>query len=190
MKRTKLTGWIVIGMLLGIAVGYGCHRAIDDAQSLKSVADGFALVTDLFLRLIKMIVAPLVFATLVVGVAKMGDAKAVGRVGVRTLAWFLGATFVSLLLGALVANWLQPGAGLNLPLPDSHAPPAFRRARFRSASSSRIWCPRAWCRPWPKTKFCRSWCLRRSSASASSRSASRRRASSNCSNRFRRSCSR
>ncbi|WP_321892840.1 dicarboxylate/amino acid:cation symporter [Paraburkholderia tropica] len=121
MKRTKLTGWIVIGMLLGIAVGYGCHRAIDDAQSLKSVADGFALVTDLFLRLIKMIVAPLVFATLVVGVAKMGDAKAVGRVGVRTLAWFLGATFVSLLLGALVANWLQPGAGLNLPLPDSHA---------------------------------------------------------------------
>ncbi|CAG9239194.1 C4-dicarboxylate ABC transporter [Paraburkholderia tropica] len=121
MKRMKLTGWIVIGMLLGIAVGYGCHRAIGDAQSLKSVADGFALVTDLFLRLIKMIVAPLVFTTLVVGVAKMGDAKAVGRVGVRTLAWFIGATFVSLLLGAVVANWLQPGAGLNLPLPDSHA---------------------------------------------------------------------
>jgi Na+/H+-dicarboxylate symporter len=121
MRRTKLTTWIVIGMLLGIAVGYACHRLIDDRQSLAAVADGFALVTDLFLRLIKMIVAPLVFTTLVVGVAKMGDAKAVGRVGVRTLAWFLAATFVSLLLGALVANWMEPGAGLNLPLPDTHA---------------------------------------------------------------------
>ena len=121
MKRLKLTTWIVIGMVLGIVTGYICHRAISDPHELKSTADYFGLVTDLFLRLIKMIVAPLVFTTLVVGVGKMGDARAVGRVGVRALAWFLGATFVSLLLGALVANWLQPGAGLNLPLPDSHA---------------------------------------------------------------------
>lgn len=121
MKKMKLTTWIVIGMLLGIAVGYACNRLIEDHQDIKAISDYFALVTDLFLRLIKMIVAPLVFTTLVVGVAKMGDAKAVGRIGVRTLAWFLGATFVSLLLGALVANWLQPGANLRLPLPDTHA---------------------------------------------------------------------
>ena len=126
MKRLKLTTWIVIGMVLGIAVGYACHGSIADPQELKAVADYFGLVTELFLRLIKMIVAPLVFTTLVVGVGKMGDAKSVGRVGMRTLAWFLGASFVSLLLGALVANWLQPGAGLNLPLPDSHASTGIR----------------------------------------------------------------
>jgi Na+/H+-dicarboxylate symporter len=121
MKRMKLTTWIVIGMAAGIAIGYACHRWIGDPQTVKTVAGNFALVTELFLRLIKMIVAPLVFSTLVVGVTRMGDAKAVGRIGMRTLAWFLVATFVSLLLGGFVANWLQPGVGLNLPLPEAHA---------------------------------------------------------------------
>jgi Na+/H+-dicarboxylate symporter len=121
MKKLKLTTWIVIGMVLGILVGYGCNQSIHEAQTLKAVAGYFALVTDLFLRLIKMIVAPLVLTTLIVGVAKMGDAKAVGRIGVRTLLWFLCATFASLLLGTLSANWLQPGVGLNLPLPEADA---------------------------------------------------------------------
>jgi Na+/H+-dicarboxylate symporter len=121
MRKLKLTTWIVIGMVLGIIVGYVCHQSIQDPQELKAVAGYFSLVTDLFLRLIKMIVAPLVLTTLVVGVAKMGDAKAVGRVGMRTLVWFLCATFISLLLGALLANWLKPGLGLNLPLPEADA---------------------------------------------------------------------
>ncbi|EDT41651.1 dicarboxylate/amino acid:cation symporter [Burkholderia ambifaria] len=120
MRKLKLTTWIVIGMVLGIVVGHLCHQSLA-TESVKSVSGYFSLVADLFLRLIKMIVAPLVLTTLVVGVAKMGDARAVGRIGLRTLVWFMCATFVSLLLGALVANWTQPGVGLNLPLPEAAA---------------------------------------------------------------------
>ncbi|GAB3931785.1 dicarboxylate/amino acid:cation symporter [Mucilaginibacter myungsuensis] len=81
---------------------------------------GFTVLSDIFLRLIKMIVAPLVFTTLVVGVAKVGDIKAVGRIGGKTLLWFLSATLVSLLLGMLLVNLFKPGVTMNIPLPDSH----------------------------------------------------------------------
>ena len=77
----------------------------------------FALLADIFLRLIKMIVAPLVFSTLVVGVAKLGDISAVGRIGGKTLLWFLGASLMSLLLGMIMVNLFQPGTTMNLPLP-------------------------------------------------------------------------
>jgi Na+/H+-dicarboxylate symporter len=80
----------------------------------------FTILSDIFLRLIKMIVAPLVFTTLVVGVAKVGDIKAVGRIGGKTLLWFLSATLVSLLLGMVLVNLFQPGSAMNLMLPDSH----------------------------------------------------------------------
>lgn len=80
----------------------------------------FTILSDIFLRLIKMIVAPLVFTTLVVGVAKVGDIKAVGRIGGKTLLWFLSATLVSLLLGMLMVNLFQPGHEMHLMLPDSH----------------------------------------------------------------------
>ncbi len=80
----------------------------------------FTILSDIFLRLIKMIVAPLVFTTLVVGVAKVGDIKAVGRIGGKTLLWFLSATLVSLLLGMILVNLFQPGSNMNLMLPDSH----------------------------------------------------------------------
>ncbi|WP_051243044.1 dicarboxylate/amino acid:cation symporter [Azohydromonas australica] len=119
--KLKLTTWILIGMGAGIAVGYFCHARYPDAQEAKAVAGYFSIITDLFLRLIKMIVAPLVLSTLVVGVAKMGDLGAVGRIGAKTLGWFFGASFISLALGALLANWWQPGVGLNLPLPDASA---------------------------------------------------------------------
>ena len=81
---------------------------------------GFTILSDIFLRLIKMIVAPLVFTTLVVGVAKVGDIKSVGRIGGKTLLWFLSATLVSLLLGMVLVNFFQPGEAMHLPLPDSH----------------------------------------------------------------------
>ncbi|RVU00916.1 dicarboxylate/amino acid:cation symporter [Mucilaginibacter limnophilus] len=81
---------------------------------------GFNVLSDIFLRLIKMIVAPLVFTTLVVGVAKVGDIKSVGRIGGKTLLWFLSATLVSLLLGMLLVNFFEPGKAMHLPLPDSH----------------------------------------------------------------------
>ena len=80
----------------------------------------FSLLADIFLRLIKMIVAPLVFTTLVVGVAKLGDINSVGRIGGKTLAWFLGASLMSLLLGMIMVNVLKPGAAMNLPLPSIH----------------------------------------------------------------------
>jgi len=82
--------------------------------------EGFTILSELFLRLIKMIIGPLVFTTLVVGVAKVGDVKAVGRIGGKTLLWFLSATLVSLLLGMLLVNLFKPGAAMHLPLPDSH----------------------------------------------------------------------
>jgi Na+/H+-dicarboxylate symporter len=82
--------------------------------------EGFTILSDIFLRLIKMIVAPLVFTTLVVGVAKVGDIKAVGRIGGKTLLWFLSATLVSLLLGMLLVNLFKPGIAMHIPLPDSH----------------------------------------------------------------------
>jgi Na+/H+-dicarboxylate symporter len=86
----------------------------------ESKVQYFTLLSDIFLRLIKMIVAPLVFTTLVVGVAKVGDIKAVGRIGGKTLLWFLSATLVSLLLGMILVNLFKPGQEMHLMLPDSH----------------------------------------------------------------------
>lgn len=92
-------------------------KAAIDARDRK--LEPFSILPDLFLRLIKMIVAPLVFSTLVVGVAKLGDIKSVGRIGGKTLLWFLGASLLSLLLGMVLVNLFQPGARMNLPLPDA-----------------------------------------------------------------------
>ena len=83
MRAQRLTTIIFIGMLLGIGVGYACHQLWPDPQTAKTVAGYISLFTDVFLRLIKMIIAPLVFTTLVVGVAHMGDTKAVGRIAGR-----------------------------------------------------------------------------------------------------------
>src|SRR5687767_6474313 len=77
----------------------------------------FSILADIFLRLIKMIVAPLVFTTLVVGVAKLGDIRAVGRIGGKTLLWFVSASLMSLLLGMIMVNLFRPGEAMHLPLP-------------------------------------------------------------------------
>ncbi|WP_046167477.1 dicarboxylate/amino acid:cation symporter [Chromobacterium vaccinii] len=122
MKSKKLTALILVGMLLGILVGYLFRQhAGDDAAAIKSFVDGMSILTDIFLRLIKMIIAPLVISTLVVGIAKMGDAKSVGRIGGKTMGWFIGASLASLTLGLIMVNILKPGVALNLPLPDMHA---------------------------------------------------------------------
>ncbi len=83
-----------------------------------SKVEPFSLIADIFLRLIKMIVAPLVFTTLVVGVAKLGDINSVGRIGGKTLLWFVAASLTSLLLGMILVNIFEPGHAMNLPLPD------------------------------------------------------------------------
>ena len=92
-------------------------------ESLKArdkKLDWFTILADIFLRLIKMIVAPLVFTTLVVGVAKLGDINAVGRIGGKTLLWFISASLMSLLLGMILVNLFEPGKAMQLTLPDSN----------------------------------------------------------------------
>lgn len=96
----------------------------------ESGLEPFTMLSDIFLRLIKMIVAPLVFATLVVGVAKVGDIKAVGRIGGKTMLWFISASLLSLLLGMLLVNIWQPGHAMNLPLPSEHAETGLKVTEF------------------------------------------------------------
>jgi Na+/H+-dicarboxylate symporter len=121
MKGTKLTTWIMAGMILGIIVGYLCNVNAASPAAAKEIAGYFNIITDIFLRMIKMIIAPLVFATLVAGVAGMGDTKTVGRIGVKALSWFIIASLISLLLGMVFANLLRPGEALGLPLPEAGA---------------------------------------------------------------------
>ena len=118
----NLTRFILIALVLGIITGLALHYAIDDGTPasearLAKVAEYLSIITTLFLRLIKMIIAPLVFSTLVAGIAHMGDLAALGRIAVRSLGWFIGASLVSLTLGLIIVSTLQPGVGLNLPLP-------------------------------------------------------------------------
>ncbi|CAB3966604.1 MULTISPECIES: dicarboxylate/amino acid:cation symporter [Burkholderia] len=129
-KKRNITKYIVVAMILGIAVGYACHSAFPDPNMAKEVAGYVSLLSDVFLRLIKMIIAPLVFATLTVGIAQMGDGSAVGRVGVKAFGWFFIASFTSLLLGLLTATILQPGSHLSLPLPASDAALGLKTGAF------------------------------------------------------------
>jgi Na+/H+-dicarboxylate symporter len=118
MKMNRLTTQIMIAMVLGIVVGYACNTLAGGPAGSKEIAGYFGILTDIFLRLIKMIIAPLVFATLVAGLAGMGDSKTVGRIGAKALGWFVGASLCSLALGLIFANLLQPGANLGVPLPE------------------------------------------------------------------------
>ena len=121
------TLYIALAMLLGTATGWWCHAYNPDPAAL---AGYLSLATDVFLRLIKMIIAPLVFATLVVGIAHMGDSGRLGRIGAKTLAWFLLASVISLLLGVLMVTLLAPGAALALPLPPGNAASGVQAAQF------------------------------------------------------------
>jgi Na+/H+-dicarboxylate symporter len=100
---------------------------------LKQIAGYFAVLTTIFLHLIKMIIAPLVVSTLVVGIAHMGDTAALGRVGLKAFGWFVSASLVSLTLGMILVNLLQPGAALDLPLPAANAASGVDRSSFEFA---------------------------------------------------------
>lgn len=163
-KKSKLTLYIIISLIAGVALGFTLNKSYlsEDNEALKKAdlsvqqvqqqmkqttdtvvlaqlekqkkelgkargailsardkkVEPFSLMADIFLRLIKMIVAPLVFTTLVVGVAKLGDISAVGRIGGKTLLWFLGASMTSLLLGMILVNLFEPGIAMDLPLPE------------------------------------------------------------------------
>ena len=164
-KKSRLTLYIIIGLIVGIATGFilnkkyvneenarletldirlkelkeARHNTADSVTiaslegEIKTVnternevltardkkTEPFSVLADVFLRLIKMIVAPLVLTTLVVGVAKLGDISAVGRIGGKTLLWFVGASLMSLLLGMILVNFFEPGIAMSLPVPDT-----------------------------------------------------------------------
>ena len=109
----RLTLYIIFAMVLGIGVGYVIHLQ-SSPETIKSFSTNIKLLTTIFLRLVQMVIAPLVFTTLVVGIAKLGDLKAVGRVGGKAMVWFISASLTSLLLGMLLVNFFQPGKAIEL----------------------------------------------------------------------------
>ena len=115
-KSNRLTLYILLAMVAGVALGFVLNKNLagQAAAAQAKVLEPFSLLADIFLRLIKMIVAPLVFTTLVVGVAKQGSVQTVGRIGGKTLLWFLGGSFLSLFLGMVLVNFFQPGAGIHV----------------------------------------------------------------------------
>lgn len=120
MKKNKLTAYILAAMIAGIAVGVIINKGTSP-EFIDSFSKNIKLLATIFIRMVQMIIAPLVFTTLVVGIAKLGDLKAVGRVGGKALGWFITASLVSLLLGMMVVNFFKPGAGMNLGTIDSSA---------------------------------------------------------------------
>jgi Na+/H+-dicarboxylate symporter len=111
--RNLLTVFILVAMLAGAILGSIIHNYYDVETSQK-FSTNIKLLATVFIRLVQMIIAPLVFSTLVVGIAKLGDIKAVGRIGGKALAWFFTASFISLIIGLVWVNLLKPGVGLNL----------------------------------------------------------------------------
>lgn len=120
-KKNRITMYILLAMLAGIVIGFFVNRYLaDKPDAVKdSVLQPFSLLADIFLRLVKMIIAPLVFSTLVVGVARQGSVQSVGRIGGKTMLWFITFSFISLMLGMLLVNFFRPGSAMHLPLPEA-----------------------------------------------------------------------
>ncbi len=129
-KRMPQAVWILGGMVLGIILGYMVYTSFPDKKSAAEIAGYISIMSDVFLRLIKMLIGPLVFSTLVVGIAHMGDASSVGRVFGKAIGWFVTASLVSLVLGLVLANLFQPGNNLGLPLPDIGASANLATSKF------------------------------------------------------------
>jgi len=147
----KLTYFILAGLVLGILVGWAINAngdgllgmlqawgwlkpGLHTADFLAGYAHYISILTTIFLNLIKMIIAPLVLSTMIVGIAHMGDTAALGRVGVKAVGWFIGASLVSLTLGLVLVTILKPGVGLGLPLPAANASSGVDRAAFDFAT--------------------------------------------------------
>lgn len=111
--KNRLTLYILIAMALGVCTGYLINR-YSPAATRVTFSNNIKLLTTIFLRLVQMIIAPLVFSTLVVGIAKLGDLKTVGRVGGKSLLWFITASVASLLLGMVLVNFFKPGSRIHL----------------------------------------------------------------------------
>lgn len=114
LRRINLTTQIIIGMLLGILLGHLYRSTHSNPEDLKSFAANIQIFSDIFLRLIKMIIAPLVFSLLLVGIAKMGDFKSVGRIGLKTIIYFTVAALLAMVVGLIIVNIAEPGKALSL----------------------------------------------------------------------------
>src|SRR4029079_12271215 len=111
-------------------VGYMIFISFPDKKTASQIAGYVSIISDVFLRLINMLIGPLAFSTLVVGIARLGDAASIGRVFVKALGWFITASLVSLVLGMVLANLLQPGHNLGLPLPEIGASANLATSKF------------------------------------------------------------
>ena len=122
-QPNRQTLYVAIALVLGILVGellnltLGSSGMAKPNPLLSQIIEIFSVLTDIFLRLVKMIIAPLVFSTLVAGMAKMGDIQTVGRIGIKALLWFFSASIFSLMLGMLLVNLFEPGSSLHIELP-------------------------------------------------------------------------
>ncbi|TDY15722.1 Na+/H+-dicarboxylate symporter [Paraburkholderia sp. BL6665CI2N2] len=115
MKRTRLSTWILAGLVTGLIVGAIVHSATGSTELNKQIAGYLSMLTDVFLRLIKMIIAPLVFTGVVAGMGHTDSPGEVGRIGGRAILWFVAASILSLVLGLLLSNALGLGIGVELP---------------------------------------------------------------------------
>ncbi|MGL5700599.1 MAG: dicarboxylate/amino acid:cation symporter [Kluyvera sp.] len=115
-NANKLTIFIVIFMLAGILTGAMIH-SYASATTIEVWSNNITLLTDIFLRLIKMVIAPLVFSTLTVGIMKLGETSTIGRVGGKAMVWFISSSVLSILVGLFIVTLQQPGHGLNLAIP-------------------------------------------------------------------------
>ena len=114
MKKINLTTQIIIGLILGIILGAWYRETWPDPANITPFAENMHLLSDIFLRLIKMIIAPLVFSLLLTGIAKVGDFNSVGRIGLKTMIYFTSATIVALVLGLVIVNIFEPGKALQM----------------------------------------------------------------------------
>jgi proton glutamate symport protein len=112
----SLTTQIFIGLVLGIVAGYLWPSSTVNGVHVAGYAEELRPLADAFLRMIRMIIAPLIFSTLVVGIAGTGDLKAMGRIGVKAIVYFEVATTIALFLGLTLVNVFKPGAGMAMPV--------------------------------------------------------------------------
>ncbi|HHG9511199.1 TPA: dicarboxylate/amino acid:cation symporter [Citrobacter amalonaticus] len=129
MKKISLTKMIILGLMLGMIAGVAINN-MASADTAKSYAQDISIFTTIFLRMVKMIIAPLVISTLVVGIAKMGDAKTLGRIFSKTFFLFICASLLSIALGLVIVNLFQPGAGINFVAHDAGAVAAVQSEPF------------------------------------------------------------
>ncbi len=114
MKKETTVRYVLIAIFLGALIGLLCHYLASSTDQAKEISSYFNLLTNIFLRLIKMIIAPLIFSTIVVGIVSMGNSSSIGKITFKAMGWFITASIISLGLGMLFANVFHPGTGLNL----------------------------------------------------------------------------